>query len=89
MNKDLRDMRPDVHYGPTFWQVIGLLSSGFYASKADLVKELTRMNAKPVARQQVYTIIKTAIEAGFLDGNPFKECPQMAREYVRHKSRSA
>ncbi len=77
--KDPRDLRPDVHYGPTFWQVIGLLSSGFYTSKADLVKELTRINSKPVARQQVYTIIKTAIEAGFLDGNPFPAQPQMSR----------
>ena len=79
MNKDLRDLRPDVHYGPTFWQVLGLLSSGYFESKASLVKELTRMNGKPVARQQVYTIIKTAIEAGFLDGNPFPAQPQMSR----------
>ncbi|KKL84227.1 hypothetical protein LCGC14_1966880, partial [marine sediment metagenome] len=50
-----------------------------FESKAGLVKELTRMNGKPVARQQVYTIIKTAIEAGFLDGNPFEEMPQMSR----------
>ncbi len=79
MNKDLRDLRPDVRYGPTFWQVLGLLSSGYFESKASLVKELTRINNKPVARQQVYTIIKTAIEAGFLDGNPFEEMPQMSR----------
>lgn len=79
LTKDSRDPRPSVHYGPTFWQVLGLLSSGFYKSKADLVKELTRINGKSVARQQVYTIIKTAIEAGFLDGNPFEECPQMSR----------
>jgi len=77
-----------VHYGSTFWQVVGLLAHCQFASKADLVKELTRINGKPVKRQQVYTIIKTAIEAGFLDGNPFEEQPQMAREYVRHKSRS-
>ncbi len=79
MIKDTRDLRPDVHYGPTFWQVLGLLSCVAFDNKAELVKELTRINRKPVARQQVYTIIKTAIEAGFLDGNPFEECPQMSR----------
>lgn len=66
-------------YGPTFWQVIGLLSSGFFTSKASLTKELTRINGHPIARQQVYTIIKTAIEAGFLDSNPFEDMPQMSR----------
>ncbi|KKL12439.1 hypothetical protein LCGC14_2535760 [marine sediment metagenome] len=79
MSKDLRDLRPGVHYGPTFWQVLGLLAHCHFDNKAELVKELTRINRKPVARQQVYTIIKTAIEAGFLDGNPFEECPQMSR----------
>ncbi len=75
-----RDLRPSVHYGPTFWQVLGLLSCVTFESKAALVKELARINHKPVARQQVYTIIKTAIEAGFLDGNPFEGMPQMRRE---------
>ena len=79
MSKDPRDLRPDVHYGPTFWQVLGLLSAGNFGSKADLVKELARINGKPVARQQVYTIIKTAIEAGFIDQNPFPPMPQMSR----------
>ncbi len=77
--RDPRDPRPDVHYGPTFWQVLGLLSSGYFENKAGLVKELTRINGKPVARQQVYTIIKTAIEAGFIDNNPFPAMPQMSR----------
>ncbi len=76
---DARDPRPDSHYGPTFWQIIGLLSVRDFANKAALVKELTRINRKPVARQQVYTIIKTAIEAGFLDDNPFPAQPQMSR----------
>ncbi len=75
-----RDLRPNVHYGPTFWQTIGLLAHCHFNNKAELVKELTRINRKPVARQQVYTIIKTAIEAGFLDGNPFEGMPQMRRE---------
>ncbi len=79
MSKGPCDPRPDVHYGPTFWQVFGFLSCVVFDNKAELVKELTRINRKPVARQQVYTIIKTAIEAGFLDGNPFEECPQMSR----------
>ncbi len=79
MSKGPRDLRPDVHYGPTFWQVVGLLAHWRFDNKAELVKELTRINRKPIARQQVYTIIKTAIEAGFLDGNPFEECPQMSR----------
>ena len=67
-------------YGPTFYQVLGLLSIREFASKAELAKELERVNHKPVARQQVYTIIKTAIEAGFLDGNPFEGMPQMRRD---------
>ncbi len=79
MTKDPRDPRPDVRYGPIFWQTVGLLTHRHFDNKAGLVKELTRINRKPVARQQVYTIIKTAIEAGFLDGNPFEECPQMSR----------
>ncbi len=79
MSKDPRDLRPDAHYGPTFWQVIGLLAHWQFESKAALVKELTRINGKPIARQQIYTIIKTAIEAGFLDGNPFPDQPQMSR----------
>lgn len=77
--KDSQDPRPDVHYGPTFWQVLGLLSSGFFTSKADLVKELGRINGHSVHRQQVYTIIKEAIEAGFIDKNPFPDMPQMNR----------
>ncbi len=68
-----------VHYGPIFYQVLGLLSCVTFESKAELVKELTRINHKPVARQQVYTIIKTAIEAGFIDQNPFPNMPQMSR----------
>ena len=88
MVKDPRDLRPDVRYGPIFWQVIGLLSSGHLDSKASLVKELSRMNHKRVTRQQVYTVIKTAIEAGFIDKNPFPAQPQMARDYVRYKGRS-
>ncbi len=79
MVKDPRDLRPDTHYGPIFWQVIGLLSSRSFGSKAELVKELARMNHKVIKRQQVYTIIKTAIEAGFIDKNPFPDMPQMSR----------
>ncbi len=67
-------------YGPTFWQVVGLLSAREFASKAELAKELERVNGRPVARQQVYTIVKEAVEAGFLDGNPFTEMPQMRRD---------
>ncbi len=66
-------------YGPTFYQVLGLLSVRKFASKAELAKELERVNGRPVARQQVYTIVKEAVEAGFLDGNPFPAMPQMSR----------
>ena len=66
-------------YGPTFYQVLGLLSVREFASKAELAKELERVNGRPVARQQVYTIVKEAVEAGFLDENPFPEMPQMSR----------
>ncbi len=76
---DTRDPRPDVRYGPIFWQTVGLLTYRHFDNKAELVKELTRINRKPVARQQVYTIIKTAIEAGFIDQNPFPNMPQMSR----------
>ena len=66
-------------YGPTFYQVLGLLSAHEFASKADLARELGRINGRPVARQQVYTIVREAVEAGLLDRNPFPEMRQMRR----------
>ena len=77
--RDPRDARPDGRYGPTFWQVIGLLAVHTYASKAELARELGRVNRRPVARQQVYAIIKEAVKAGFIDRNPFPELPKMRR----------
>ena len=74
-----RDLRPNGRYGPTFWQVIGLLAVHEYANKAELARELGRINRRPVTRQQVYAIIKEAAKAGFIDGNPFPELPQMRR----------
>ncbi len=68
-----------VRYGPTFYQVLGLLSAHEFASKAELARELSRVNGRPVARQQVYTIVREAVEAGYLPGNPFPAMGQMRR----------
>jgi len=48
--------------------------------KAELAKELERVNGRPVARQQVYTIVREAVEAGYLPGNPFPAMDQMRRD---------
>ena len=65
---------------PNGRQILGLLSVKRFANKSELARELGRINGRPVARQQVYTIVKEAIRVGFLDGNPFTDMPQMRRD---------
>lgn len=72
----------DRRFGQAFWQVIGLLATKKFKSKAELANQVVGDHGKLITRQRVRAIIATAVDAGILDKNPFRAMPQMARNPV-------